>query len=74
LGALAAVKAAAPSVLVEYAAGLSCGKHVYDAIAAGIEAVGVASGICLAPNPAAMLEEMARNLREAWDRRQRRQP
>jgi triosephosphate isomerase len=53
-----AIKEIAPEILVEQAAGISNGKQVYDSIMAGAEAVGAASGICTAPDPCKMAEEM----------------
>jgi triosephosphate isomerase len=64
-----AVKAIDPNIIVEQAAGLTCGRHMYELILAGAEAVGSASGVCLAPNPAGMLHEMAANIRKGWDAR-----
>jgi triosephosphate isomerase len=66
-----AVKTIDPNIIVEQAAGLTCGRHMYDLILAGAEAVGSASGVCLAPDPAGMLDEMAANVRKGWDERKK---
>ena len=62
-----AIKAIDPAILVEQAAGISSGRQVYDFILAGAEAVGAASGICRAPDPCAMAEEMIAAVRRAID-------
>lgn len=61
------IKQLAPNILVEQAAGISCGRQVYDFILAGAEATGASSGICTAPDPCAMVDEMVRSVREACD-------
>jgi triosephosphate isomerase len=70
----AAIKAIHPGILVEQAAGISCGKQVYDFIFAGAEAAGMASGIFNAADPYAMVDEAIGNVRKAWDDRLKRQP
>lgn len=62
-----AVKTVYPDILVEQAAGISCGEHVYRTIYAGAEGVGAASGVCMALNPCAMVDEMICNVRKAFD-------
>ncbi len=66
-----AVKEIDPNILVEQAAGISNGQMVYDLIYAGAEAAGAASGICCAPDPCRMLDEMVRMTRKAADDRER---
>ncbi|MDR1948000.1 MAG: triose-phosphate isomerase [Spirochaetaceae bacterium] len=67
--AVGAVKSVDPGILVLQAAGISCGKDVYDVISAGAEATGSSSGIAKARDRAAMVDEMIRAVREAWDSR-----
>ena len=64
-----AVKDIDPDIIVEQAAGLAYASQIYDMVYAGAEAVGVSSGICLSPNPAATLDEMAAHVRKGWDDR-----
>lgn len=64
-----AVKRVNPEILVLQGAGISCGRDVYDVIAAGAEATGSSSGIANAKNPEAMMEEMIAAVRRAWDDR-----
>ncbi|MBQ9545539.1 MAG: triose-phosphate isomerase [Clostridia bacterium] len=61
------IKAIYPDILVEQAAGITCGKEVYDFIMAGSEAAGAASGIMNAPDPVAMIDEMISATRRAAD-------
>jgi triosephosphate isomerase (TIM) len=56
-----------PEIRVLHGAGISCGQDVYDIIAAGSQAAGSTSGILKAEDPFAMLEEMIRSVRAAWD-------
>ncbi|MCJ7715066.1 MAG: triose-phosphate isomerase [Anaerolineales bacterium] len=56
-----------PSIQILHGAGISCGQDVYDVIAAGAQATGSTSGIINAKNPSGMMDEMLRNVREAWD-------
>jgi triosephosphate isomerase len=56
-----------PEIRVLHGAGISSGKDVYDIIAAGAQGTGSTSGIIKAPDPLAMLEEMIRSVRQAWD-------
>jgi len=62
-----AVWAIDPGIRVLHGAGISCGQDVYDIITAGAQAAGSASGILKADDPSAMLEEMIRSVRDAWD-------
>jgi triosephosphate isomerase len=56
-----------PEIRVLHGAGISSGRDVYNIIMAGSQAAGSTSGIIKAPDPFAMLEEMIRAEREAWD-------
>ncbi|MCJ7734653.1 MAG: triose-phosphate isomerase [Anaerolineales bacterium] len=56
-----------PAIRILHGAGISCGQDVYDVIAAGAQATGSTSGIIKANSPAGMMDEMLRNVREAWD-------
>jgi triosephosphate isomerase len=56
-----------PEIRVLHGAGISCGRDVYDVIAAGAQGTGSTSGIITARDPFAMLEEMIRSAREAWN-------
>ena len=51
------------------AAGISSGADVYRVIRAGAEATGSSSGITLAEDRAAMIDEMIGAARRAWDER-----
>lgn len=64
-----AVKSVNPGILVLQSAGISSGADVYRVIYAGAEATGSSSGIVKAADPAAMVDEMIRAVREAWDAR-----
>ncbi len=55
------------NILVEQAAGITNGDQVYDFIMAGSEAAGAASGIMLAGDPIAMIDEMVGAVRRAAD-------
>lgn len=56
-----------PHIRVLHGAGIHDGRDVYNIIAAGSQAAGSTSGILLADDPFAMLEEMIRSVRAAWD-------
>jgi triosephosphate isomerase len=56
-----------PTIRVLHGAGISCGQDVYDVIAGGAQGTGSTSGIVLAKDPFAMLEEMISSVRAAWD-------
>jgi triosephosphate isomerase len=58
-----------PAIRVLHGAGISNGQDVYDIIAAGAQGTGSTSGILLAAAPLAMVEEMIRAVRRAWDER-----
>ena len=62
-----AVKSVNPEILVLQGAGISNGQDVYNVIKAGAEATGTTSGIMKAEDPFAMMEEMIRAVRTAWD-------
>lgn len=63
----AAIKAVSPTIQVLQGAGISNGLDVYNVIKAGAEATGTTSGIMKAADPEAMLIEMIKALRSAWD-------
>jgi triosephosphate isomerase len=67
--AIGAVKAVDPAIRVLQGAGISSGKDVYEVIYAGAEATGSSSGIVKAADRGAMIDEMIRAVREAWDAR-----
>lgn len=62
-----AIKRVNPDIQVLQAAGISNGQDVYRTIRAGADATGTTSGIMKAENPEAMLDEMIRAVRKAWD-------
>jgi triosephosphate isomerase (TIM) len=64
---IAAIKKINPEILVLQGAGISNGQDVYNVIKAGAEATGTTSGIMKAENPEAMLDEMIKAVRTAWD-------
>ena len=57
-----------PAIRVLHGAGITGARDVYDVIAAGAQGTGSSSAIFTAGNPKAMLEEMIRSVRDAWDR------
>lgn len=63
----AAIKKINPEIQVLQGAGISNGRDVYNVIKAGAEATGTTSGIMKAEDPEAMLDEMIRAVRTAWD-------
>ena len=67
MDSIKAIKAVDPSIMVEQAAGITCGQEVYDFIMAGSEAAGAASGIMNAEDPIAMIDEMIAATRRAAD-------
>ena len=64
-----AVKSVDPNILVLTAAGISNGQDVYNTIIAGADATGSSSGIAKAPDREAMVDEMIKAVRTAWDER-----
>ncbi len=56
-----------PQILVLHGAGIKCGQDVYNIISSGAQATGSTSGIILAKDPLAMVEEMIKAVRNAWD-------
>ena len=56
-----------PKIRVLHGAGISSGQDVHHIIAAGAQGTGSTSGIIKAEDPLAMLEEMIRSVRMAWD-------
>ena len=67
LETIAAIKRINPEIQVLQGAGISNGRDVYNVIKAGAEATGTSSGIMKAEDPEAMLEEMIKAVRTAWD-------
>ena len=63
------VKSINPEIMVLPSAGISCGQDCYI-IKAGADGSGSSSGICKAPDPAAMAEEMMAAVRRAYDERE----
>ncbi|MBN2775841.1 MAG: triosephosphate isomerase [Prolixibacteraceae bacterium] len=63
----AAIKKINPDIQVLQGAGISNGQDVYNVIKAGAEATGTTSGIMKAKDPEAMLDEMIKAVRTAWD-------
>ena len=61
------IKEIDPTIMVEQAAGITCGQEVYDFIMAGSEAAGAASGIMNAEDPIKMIDEMIGATRRAAD-------
>lgn len=62
-----AIKRINPEIQVLQAAGIKNEQDVYKVIRAGADATGTTSGIMKAENPEAMLDEMIRAVRRAWD-------
>lgn len=56
------------SIRVLHGAGINGAQDVYDVTAAGAQGAGSSSAIFTAGDPAAMLEQMIRAMRDAWDR------
>lgn len=67
--AVRAVKEIDPEIQVLVGAGIRNGKDVYDVILAGSDASGSSSGVVLAEDRAAMVEEMAEAAVRAWNDR-----
>ena len=67
MDSIRAIKEIDPEIMVEQAAGITCGQEVYDFIMAGSEAAGAASGIMNAADPVAMIDEMIAATRRAAD-------
>lgn len=62
-----AIKKINPDIQVLQGAGIKNGNDVYRTIKAGADATGTTSGIMKAEDPEAMLDEMIRAVRIAWD-------
>jgi triosephosphate isomerase len=62
-----AIKRINPEIQVLQAAGIKNEQDVYNIMKAGADATGTTSGIMKAENPEAMLDEMIRAVRTAWD-------
>jgi len=58
-----------PDILILHGAGISKGSDVYNIISLGSQGAGSTSGIILADDPYAMMEEMIHAARNAWDKR-----
>lgn len=58
-----------PEIRVLHGAGIGSARDVFGVIAAGAQATGSSSGIFKAPDPEAVLGEMIKAVREAWDAR-----
>ena len=58
-----------PEIRILHAAGIGSAQDVYDVIAAGAQGTGSSSAIFTAADPLAMLGDMVRAVREAWDSR-----
>ncbi|MGB9669456.1 MAG: triose-phosphate isomerase, partial [Anaerolineales bacterium] len=56
-----------PEILVLHGGGISSGRDVYNIIKSGAQATGSTSGVILAVDPQAKLEEMISAMRQAWD-------
>ncbi len=56
-------------IRVLHGAGISSGRDVYNIVSLGAQGSGSTSGIIRARDPSAMVEEMIRSVREAWDQR-----
>ena len=66
-----AIKAIDPDILVLQAAGVKTPQDAYRNIYAGADATGTTSGVVCADDPAAMLENMIRAVRDAYEKRQK---
>ena len=55
-------------IRVLHGAAINAARDVYDVIAAGAQGTGSSSAIFAADDPHAVLEEMIRAVRQAWDR------
>ncbi len=62
-----AIKKVNPEIQVLQAAGIKNGQDVYKTIKAGADATGTTSGIMKADDPEAMMDEMIRAVRKAWN-------
>lgn len=67
------VKSVDPEIMVLPSAGIKCGQDCFQIISAGADGSGSSSGICCAPDPAAMAEEMMAAVRRAYDERSKKQ-
>ena len=67
--AMRAVKQIDPGIFVLQGAGIRNGADVYRVMHAGAEATGSSSGVTLAKDRAAMVDEMISAVRRAWDDR-----
>lgn len=56
-----------PEILVLHGAGIQNGEDIYKIVKCGAQGSGSTSGVLLAEDPYAMLEEMISAMRKAWD-------
>jgi triosephosphate isomerase len=56
-----------PRILVLHGGGMSSGEDAYNIVKWGAQGTGSTSGVILAPDPSARLEEMISAMRRAWD-------
>ena len=61
-----------PHIGILVGGGISTGQDAYNVIAAGADATGASSAIATAKDPNAVVEEMLRAVRAAWDERENR--
>ena len=64
-----AVRSVDPRIGILVGGGISSGEDVYQVIMAGADASGSSSGIAKARDPGAMVKEMLKAARQAWDDR-----
>ncbi|MDD4200034.1 MAG: triose-phosphate isomerase [Eubacteriales bacterium] len=69
MASIDAVKAIDPEILVLQGAGIKSYDDVYKTIFLGAEATGSSSGVATAADKAAIVDDMIRAVREAWDAR-----
>jgi triosephosphate isomerase (TIM) len=62
-----AIRRVDPGIRILHGAGIGNARDVFDVIAAGAQGTGSSSAIFTAPDPHAMLAEMVRAVRAAWD-------
>lgn len=63
------VKSINPDIVVMLGAGIRSGADITQIVKLGAGSAGSSSGVLNAPDPAAMIDEMARALKEAWQQR-----
>lgn len=67
--AIDAIASVNPDIAVMISGGIGDDRDVYNVIMAGADGTGSSSGIVLARDPVAKMDEMIRAVREAWDDR-----